>query len=153
MVRDPATWNEIGHLIWEARRASSGNVRTKPDSGLPGSLVAGFHSVHDDLAPGGSERDTREDFFGQIAEVKESGLDFFAHAGHGGKRSLPSAAVRGQDRERLAHEIRRLVKPDGVVISYACETAALRGALSQGPPRFTGPARPPLRSRRLISRI
>ncbi|MCC6391349.1 MAG: hypothetical protein IT167_12170 [Bryobacterales bacterium] len=142
---DPSTFAEIGYLNWELRKDAGGAVMAKPDSsgefrligkkfkslyGLPDTLVRSFENVHDDLDPGGTESDTRENFFDELAGVSESGLDFFAYAGHGGQSSLPSAQVRKKDMQKLADEIRRIVKSDGTVLFYACSTGVPGGFAS-----------------------
>lgn len=145
-VYDTVSWNEIGYLNRELLRDASGAVRAKPDSsgefsliarrmqdlyGLPKSLLAPFENVHDDLKKGGTEEDTRENFFEALEAVSESGLDFFAYAGHGSQSSLPSAQVRSKDKEELANRIRQMVRPDGIVIFYACSTGKPGGFASQ----------------------
>lgn len=91
-----------------------------------------FANVHDDYAEGGSEGDSTNHFFTALSRVTDTGLDFFAYSGHGSQNSLASAAIddrprradRGPEMQRLASEIRRLVKPNGKVLLYACSTAS-----------------------------
>jgi hypothetical protein len=145
-VYDTSSWKEIGYLNRELLRDASGAVRAKPDSSgefsliagrmrdlyaLPKSLLAPFENVHDDLKAGGSEEDTRENFFEAIESVPESGLEFFAYAGHGTPSSLPSAQVGKSHMSKLADEIRRMVRPDGIVMFYACSTGKPAGFASQ----------------------
>jgi hypothetical protein len=139
---DIATWGEIGYLNWEPLRTAAGLLKAKPDSSgefrliakklkelylLPSSLIVPFENVHDDIEAGGTAAETRDNFFEALEDVRESGLDFFAYAGHGGEQSLPSAQVRKSDISRLADQIRRIVRPDGIVIFYACSTGAPDG--------------------------
>ena len=98
---------------------------------LPERLVRSFANVHDDQEEGGSEEDTREDFFDELGQIASAQHDFFAYSGHGGTISLPSACIRIRDLARLATAIRRLLKPTGTVLLYACSTGATGGFAEQ----------------------
>lgn len=143
---DVTTGAEIGYFNWTVLRDASNNIIAKPDStgefeliarklrqlyGLSDSLICPFENVHDDVDPEGTRRETRENFFEALQAVEETDLDFFAYAGHGGTQSLPSAQVRARDRGRLVTEIRRLLKPNGIVLLYACSAGVIGGFASQ----------------------
>lgn len=142
----PDTWEDAGYLNYETLIDASGNMVAKHDSSgefrqigfrmkqlyaLPDSLIVPFENVHDDLDTSNDSESTHEHFFDALEGVSESGLDFFAYAGHGGKKSLPSAKVNWDHIQKLTNEIRRLCKPDGTVIFYACSTGAPAGFASK----------------------
>lgn len=143
---DPTSGTEVGYFNWEPLRNSDGTIKAKPDStgefsligkkmrsvfSLPDHLVQPFQNVHDDLDPDGTKEDTRKNFFQVLKDCPDQGLTFFAYAGHGGTKSLPSACVREKDIDKLVEHIRRIVKPDGTVIFYACNTGKPGGFASQ----------------------
>jgi hypothetical protein len=112
---------------------------------LYGSQMVPFQNVHDDFAEDGlRERHTRVNFFEAIETVTGTGLDYFAYAGHGSANGLPSAGISARGRAEgvvaLFAAIRRLCRPDGWVLLYACSTAAAGGfaeRLSAALPRMT----------------
>jgi len=93
-------------------------------------IRAPFENVHDDLEEGGTERDTRENFFAQLAAMP-AGLDFFAYCGHGTENGLASACVDNDTaRARLVTSLASL-QQGGTVILYACSTGAPGGLAQQ----------------------
>lgn len=142
-VSDPDTGKEIGTFIWEEVKLLDGTQRARPDSTGEfqviankfkqkyGASIYGFANVHDDVDDSsGTEKDTRENFFDMLDEIKASNLDYFAYAGHGNAKSLGSAQVRKEDVGTFCTHLRRLLKPDGVVIFYACLTGKTGGFAS-----------------------
>jgi hypothetical protein len=98
---------------------------------LPKSLVKEFLNVHDDFEDGGTAEQSRKNFFAALKEAPGPGgaseLDFFAYVGHGEGSALPSAGVTRSHIAALAKEIKRLVRADGTVIFYACQTGSKDG--------------------------
>lgn len=101
-------------------------------------LVRSFDNVHDDFDEGGSEADTRENFFDELRAISLTQQDFFAYSGHGSSQGLPSACIKVGQLPRLAGEIRRLLKPDGIVLLYACSTGEPGGFAEQISGHLTG---------------
>ncbi len=142
----PGTETVIGRLKKEETvDASGGKVIRRDSSGmfeavalklkklysLPGNLVKEFANVHDDLAEGGTKADSRKNFFDVLKAAPGVGgaseLDFFAYCGHGNASGLPSAGVDRTHVAALAKEIKRLLRADGTVIFYACQTGSKDG--------------------------
>lgn len=98
---------------------------------LPNSLVKEFQNVHDDFADGGTSEESRKNFFKALKEAPGPGgaseLDFFAYVGHGEGSGLPSAGITRSHIAALVKEIKRLVRADGTVIFYACQTGSKDG--------------------------
>ena len=142
-VHDPQSWAEIGTFRWEEVKLLDGTQRARPDSTGEfqviaqkfkqkfGAAIYGFANVHDDVDEStGTEAKTRENFFDVLDDIGGANLDYFAYAGHGNSTSLGSAQVRKGDLERFADQLRRIIKPDGVVIFYACLTGKTGGFAS-----------------------
>jgi hypothetical protein len=142
-VSDPDTGKEIGTFVWEEVKLLDGSQRARPDSTgefqviankfkqIYGASTLGFANVHDDVDDtSGCEKETRENFFDMLCEIKSSNLDYFVYAGHGNAKSLGSAQVRKDDVGTFCEHLRRLLKPDGVVIFYACLTGKVGGFAS-----------------------
>ena len=142
-VHDTDSWAEIGTFRWEEVKLLDGSQRARPDSTGEFQVIAhkfkqkfsasiyGFANVHDDVDDStGTESKTRENFFDVLDDIGGSNLDYFAYAGHGNATNLGSAQVRKSDLETFAGHLRRMVKPDGVVIFYACMTGKSGGFAS-----------------------
>lgn len=143
-VCDPETGKEIGTFRWEEVKLPDGAQRERPDSTGEFQVIAktfkqkfraethGFGNVHDDVDDStGTAKQTRDNFWDLLDSIPASNLDYFAYAGHGNWDSLGSAQVRAIDVEDFAKRIRRLVKPDGVVVFYACLTGKTGGFASK----------------------
>lgn len=93
-----------------------------------GSQSLEFFNVHDDAVDGGTESDSRKSFMEQMRKLN-SNLDFFAYAGHGNGGSLGSACLnrKHEEYQEFLNILRRVVKPGGTIIFYACCTGVANG--------------------------
>ena len=140
-VRDPDNGVRLGYTCYELMRNQQGNLDLRSDStGMfrvigraftrrygGQALVLPFDNVHDDEGDEGTRADTRQNFMNVLQSVAESNLDYFAYAGHGYNTSLPSAQIRQDQAADFVAELRRIVRPDGIIVFYACHTAAVGG--------------------------
>lgn len=147
-VYDPETWKEIGYFRWEEVKLPGGSQRERPDSTGEFQLIAstfkrlygadtyGFGNVHDDVDDStGDGEQTRKNFLDMLDGIRGANLDYFAFAGHGNWDSLASAQIRKQDVEGFVERLRRIVRPDGAILFYACLTGkdgGLASKVSQG---------------------
>jgi len=139
-LNNPAMPMPGREMVYEDRRDAAGNVVLRPDStsvfqptgvGLwqrYRSLYRAFTNVHDDQADGGTSADSLSNFMDMMRGLPNN-LDFFAYAGHGYTAGLSSAGLaRGTSAYTEFIEIlRRIVRPDGAIIFYACSTGAASG--------------------------
>lgn len=137
-----------GKLTKELMHKDDGSVRTKPDvsavfrvaaEGLkekhPSTVIKTFANVHDDAADGGTLRDTQNNFMDAMEELSATcrDLDFFAYSGHGIARGLASAGVTTKSKcyPDFVEHLRKMLKPRGTVIFYACSCGAAGGIAQQ----------------------
>ncbi|BDC49437.1 hypothetical protein F183_A17530 [Bryobacterales bacterium F-183] len=143
-VCDPDSGKEIGTFRWEEVKLPDGSQRERPDSTGEFQVIAktfqkkflastyGFGNVHDDVDDSsGTGEQTRENFWDVLDSISASNLDYFAYAGHGNWDSLGSAQVRAKDVDEFVRRLRRLVKPEGVILFYACLTGKTGGFASK----------------------
>lgn len=88
----------------------------------------GFANVHDDEADGGGLSDSLDNFMEEMRSLPAN-LDFFAYSGHGWTGGLASAGLRRNTPEytEFVEILRRIMKPTGIVVFYACSTGAASG--------------------------
>jgi len=146
------TWDNVdltklgpGKMAWEYRIDAGGGFVTKFDStavfeatgkGLkdyyPGTKAYEFANVHDDAAEGGSQADSLRNFMDEMRKLSGN-LDFFAYAGHGCGSGLPSACLykKSEEYTEFIDILRRVLRPEGTIIFYACSTGVANGFASK----------------------
>jgi len=129
------------HMIWEGVQGDNNKIIMK-DGHLfrkaafalqfeaPKTQIRPFGNVHEDEVHGnGGRGKTRDNFFAALADIPGAKCyDFFAYCGHGVKEGLASAAMgrmAGGDStlyDKFLGELRRMLKPNPIIIFYACST-------------------------------